>query len=366
MTQRRKRIVVLGGYGSVGRRLCRLLLRDEDCQLVIAGRNPDRADALISELAAPEGQFVAGRGDTGDPEGLTRLLPGASLVVVAAPCFEGVRGVAGACLAAGADYVDILSRSRVRRELEAALPEIERSGRLFATHGGVGVGIPSLLVRAVKDALPGCREIRLGLWISLKGVARPEEAFDLVDAAAEFQPLLYRDGEWRRVSRARERVLMDFGPGFGRRDCLPVDLPELHGLPEQLGLHALAAYGATPNWRADVLFRAMASAAYGVKEGLGRDIFARVLLRVARRAAARSGASFVAEARGDDGREYRFRASHEDVLDWTAAMLAVFVRQYIAGSLSAARGLRMFGQTLDPAAAMRELQALGMRWDVSS
>ena len=44
------RVVVLGGYGSFGTRICRSLAGDAEIELVIAGRNEARAAAFAATL----------------------------------------------------------------------------------------------------------------------------------------------------------------------------------------------------------------------------------------------------------------------------------------------------------------------------
>ncbi|UOY07950.1 hypothetical protein L0P88_05215 [Muricauda sp. SCSIO 64092] len=45
-----EKVLVLGGYGGVGKSLCHNLLRYTDCQLGIGGRNATRAKELIIRL----------------------------------------------------------------------------------------------------------------------------------------------------------------------------------------------------------------------------------------------------------------------------------------------------------------------------
>lgn len=331
--------------------------------VVVAGRHPERAAALLRELGAAAEPWTARYCDTGDGESVAGAVAGASLVVVASPCYQGVRHVAEACLSAGADYVDILSRRSVRVELEAMRARIEASRRLAVMQGGVGVGMPALLARAVCGAVPGVRRMRIGIWISLRGVSRPEEAYDIVDAAVELEPLVYSGERWRRVARGGARVAMDFGPGFGARQCLPIGLEELRDLPERLALEELAAYGATPNWRLDAAFRGLVGLAYSAGHGFGRDVFARLLLGMARRRpAVQTGACLLVEVDGPAGTQ-RFRACHSDVLDWTASALAVFMRQYLEGSLSVSSGLCPFGHAIQPQSGVTGLRELGLVWE---
>jgi hypothetical protein len=330
-------------------------------EIVIAGRTPGRAETLASQVGECASSCFA------DTELLSSLVPAiknSSLVIVTAPCYGGVNNVVRACLATGVDYIDILPRQEILAELSDHSGEIQKAGRLFVTHGGVGSGLSSALVRAIQSAHPNCDSFRLGVWVSLKGALRPEEAFDFVDVAAQSAATVYRNGKWEDVSRIRQRRLIDYGSGFGARTSMPFDLTEFHGLGEALGLRELSAYAATPNWRLDVLFRALVKAAYRIKPGLGRRIFANTLLGFARFAAPATGACLNAEAWAADSEErHVVRISHADVLDWTASVLYSFVRQYVAGIFNTVQGVRMMGHIIDPLQVMADTRRCGMEYE---
>jgi predicted dehydrogenase len=48
------RIVVLGGYGNFGGRICRSLATEKGIWLGVAGRDAARADGFVCELGRPE------------------------------------------------------------------------------------------------------------------------------------------------------------------------------------------------------------------------------------------------------------------------------------------------------------------------
>lgn len=98
-----RRIVVLGGYGQFGTRICRALLRQVPVDLWIAGRRIERARALAARLEAECG----GRSSVGavvididDPTLARRLGSVAPIVVVhaAGPFQTQSYRVAEACL----------------------------------------------------------------------------------------------------------------------------------------------------------------------------------------------------------------------------------------------------------------------------
>ena len=52
------RVVVLGGYGAFGARVCERLAASPDLELVVAGRSRERAERFARELAARSGASV--------------------------------------------------------------------------------------------------------------------------------------------------------------------------------------------------------------------------------------------------------------------------------------------------------------------
>ena len=48
-----KRILIIGGYGNFGSFISKILVREENLHLIIAGRNLEKANALISRLEGP-------------------------------------------------------------------------------------------------------------------------------------------------------------------------------------------------------------------------------------------------------------------------------------------------------------------------
>src|SRR5512135_30899 len=100
-----KHILILGGYGSTGLPLARLLLQETDAQLTLAGRDAEKARRAAAELNT---NYVGGRvqgvfADAADPGGLAQACQGMDLLVVASSTAEYVAGVARVALKAGLD-----------------------------------------------------------------------------------------------------------------------------------------------------------------------------------------------------------------------------------------------------------------------
>ena len=105
----KKTILILGGYGNTGRPLARLLLQESDAQLVLAGRNLDKAQGFANELnQAFEGNRVrATYVDASDLASMRKVFSEVNFVVMASSTTQFTRQVATAALEARIGYLDI-------------------------------------------------------------------------------------------------------------------------------------------------------------------------------------------------------------------------------------------------------------------
>ncbi|MBC9712488.1 saccharopine dehydrogenase NADP-binding domain-containing protein [Streptomyces sp. TRM66268-LWL] len=192
-----KRIVLIGGYGAVGREAAALLTRWYPGSVVVAGRNP-RALPGTSAL----------RLDLDDPADLGRALDGADVVVL---CVDHDNAaVARACFERGIHYVDV-SADHER------LLAVERLHDLAVEHGASGVlsvglapGITNLLARQVTG-----HEVRIGVLLGSGEAHGPAAlAWTLDGLAGMGRP-------WR----------MPFPAPYGRRKVYGFPFSDQYSLP---------------------------------------------------------------------------------------------------------------------------------------
>ena len=366
MTRSSPRIAVLGGTGRVGRRVCARAAEAGIGVLIIA-RNHSRAADLAADLNDhhPRARVDAAAADAYDQLAIERVTASVDLLVVAAPVRDGLGQIAQACSATACDYVDIVPAARIPDDLSRIAAAGAQRGRLFVTQAGAVPGLPSALARAAARRVDACTSLRVGVALGVPAGSTREDVYELIDAAADYQPFVFDAARWTRVSRRRFRTAMDFGPAFGPRTAVPIDLPELHGLERDLDLDFLAAYGASAAWRVDVAGRAIIETLYRVRRGLGRRIAAEVLLALARRSPASAAASIVATAEGRRGGRphvHTERIDHADSAELTARVVTAFLGRYFSGAYRAHAGLRCLGHLLDEAALddVRSNNGLGL------
>ena len=146
--------IVLGGYGNFGARICRALALWPGIDLVVAGRNGPRAQALAAECGVASAVI-----DAADPELARKLIElGATLVIHAAgPFQEQGYAVALAAAAAGAHYIDLADGRRFVCDFPAALDAAFRQQDRKAVTGASTV--PALSAAVVEHLTQGWRSV---------------------------------------------------------------------------------------------------------------------------------------------------------------------------------------------------------------
>jgi len=240
---------------------------------------------------------------------------------------------------------------------------VEKAGRLFVTQGGLAPGMPAALVRLAQSSFDCCQECRLGLALSMKTLERFEQVYDVFDFVVRTRPVAYQEGAWREAS-FKDRRDIDFGERFGRRQAFPIDMVELHILPEQLGIEELSICAGSPNWIADYLTSRLIGGLHKIRPRLGWPTLARLVFRMAKSMANEpAGCSIVLDAWGKkEGRDRtaRYEVDHEDNYFATAVAVTAFLKQYDGGVFNGITGVRMMGHIIDPERSVRDLRAMGV------
>lgn len=103
--------LVLGGYGNFGARICRALAEEPGLQLLVGGRDPQRAAALAREIG--HGARGVSLDHTTEGFGQTLRQLGVELLIhTAGPFQQQDYAVATAAAAAGAHYIDLADARR--------------------------------------------------------------------------------------------------------------------------------------------------------------------------------------------------------------------------------------------------------------
>lgn len=263
------RTVILGGYGLFGRRLAQRLGRMEGLQVVVGGRSHDAASACARGLRpGAQAEFEAAAIDldaTDFSERLRALQP--DLVIHAAGPFQGQDyRVAQACMAAGADYVDLADG----REFVRGIGALDGQARRMNVRVVSGASSVPALSGAVCDQLAqGFAQVQ-HIDIGICPGNRTERGLATVRSILGYcgQPIRSRFGPpglvgWRGTWRHR------YGDPVGWRLLSPCDVPDLDLLGDRYPANPTVRFGAGLELR--ILHRGMNLLAWMADRGWVTD-----------------------------------------------------------------------------------------------
>lgn len=367
-------ILLLGGYGNTGTLLARWLLQETDARLVIAGRSLEKAEHLAVELkqADPKeaNRISTRRADASDPASLAAALQGVDLLLVASSTAQYARQVAQAAIDAHADYLDIQFSTQKIAALISLAGEIERAGLCFITDGGFHPGLPAALVRYAATQLDPLHSAIVGsvIKINWRNLHLPDEtAIELVQGLGDYQPLVFRQGDWQKAGwrDAWAYRSMDFGDPFGKQYCAPMFLEEMRNLHQVIPtLVETGFYVGGFNWFVDWLVLPLAMAGLRLFGGAALKPAVR-LMRWGLQNFSKPPYSTLLklEARGNrlgQPATLNLTLSHEDGYQFTAIPVVACLLQYLDGSIRRA-GLFTQANLVDPTRLIADMQRMGVR-----
>jgi len=242
----KKTFLILGGYGTTGKFIAKLLLQETDVQLIITGRNLEKAQATTDELNQKfDGNRVsAQRVDAADIDSLKKAFRQIDFVIVSSSTLTYVENVTKAALMANIDYLDHQASSVNKiNTLESMQKDIKQAGRCFITEGGVIPGLPAMLVSYANLYFDHLDIAHIAFLMREKVQPVSEETMtELDEASKHYQPLVFKNGKWLPDTVKQ----FDFGTKFGMQNCEPLFMEELKALPDTI--NALTEIGFFLTW----------------------------------------------------------------------------------------------------------------------
>ena len=192
----KKKIMVIGGYGQVGRHICKNLI-DMKRHVVVAGRNLEKSELLITELNREnlESRFVDVTKWTDS------YLEDIETVVMAIEMNNVL--VLEACMRKRVNYVDITPSGKIVDEISKRRKEIEQS-RIAACIGvGIAPGVSNVLCEHLAKAFDEVQEINSYLML---GIGEPHGNNAVKWLVDNLEHSFYANND-------RERLVQSFSDG---------------------------------------------------------------------------------------------------------------------------------------------------------
>lgn len=349
-------ILIVGGYGVVGRRVAAELAPDYPNRVVVGGRTLTRAE----EIARAVGHGVRGRRiNIAVPSSIAAALEGVAVVI---SCIDQPRRtLLWAAIERGLNYTDItphlteLGRGAAYDKIDAAA---RASGARVVLGTGIVPGISNVMVRALADELGGADEIETALLLSASDVTGPA-SFDyfLQELSMSFD--IRVDGEDRPARAFSAPQLVEFPPPAGAQLSYLFPFSDQVLYPRTMGARtAVTRLAIEPAWLARLL---AAMVRTGVSRLTAIEGIRHAIARRRRDRPSSKGARF--GLRVDVRRDGRLRSAtllgHAQA-DAAAAGAAGVARLLIEGDV-AEPGAWMPEQIVDPGPFLSRLATRGLR-----
>lgn len=231
-------ILVLGGYGFFGSRICQALVENKKIHLLIGGRHIAPAHAMAHKLGLHASQALSIDAHAPDLAQQLRTLQVDTVIHTAGP-FQGQHySVARAAIAAGANYIDLADG----RDFVAGIEELDALARecgVFVTSGASS--LPALSAAVVDHYLPQfsrLESIRHGIGSGARapGLATMRGVFGY--CGKPFKRL--ESGRWKTVYGWLDLQRYRFPAPVGARLLGSCDVPDLILFPRRYpGLHTV-------------------------------------------------------------------------------------------------------------------------------
>ena len=232
-------VLVLGGYGVFGRRICRLLARDRSFRVIVGGRSIDKARSLAEELTHDGADTDVAFAHVSLPDGLSNALndSDARLVIHTAGPFQGQDyRVPETCIENGVHYVDIAD-DRAFVSGFAALDAAARTKGVSAVSGASSVpGLSSAVVARLVREVRFLRRISIGISTGNRAPRGVAVLAAILSYTGKPIPR-WQDGRWIEVIGWQDLGRRAIGAGslgsIGTRWFAACDVPDTVLLPER-------------------------------------------------------------------------------------------------------------------------------------
>lgn len=352
-------ILILGGYGATGRLLAKHLLAQTDHNLVVAGRNLEKAQAFVDALH--DQRVTAAQVDATEPSSLKQALQRVDFLLVAAPTTHHTEIVVSAALDAGVDYLDVQYSDLKLEALRAREREINERNLCFVTEAGYHPGLPSAMIRYAASKLDTVESARTAGYLNMGNIQYTEAVDELMEGFIHYQAQVYKNGAWTRPGRWDTRKF-DFGAEIGLRTCYSMFFEELRCIPAMYPtLKNTGFYISGSNLLADLILTPIIMVGLKIAPKRGIRPLGKLMWWAMGKSKPPYRVVLKVEATGQlNGRQAQVHASieHEDGYELTAIPVVAFLRQY---DQVRQPGLHIMGHLAEPNCLFSDMERMGVR-----
>lgn len=352
---------IVGGYGATGSAVVAELLKSCDGQILIGGRNLNKATAAAGKFGS---RVTAAQLDVLDARSLDDFCSRCSIIVnCAGPVMLLQDRVAQAALRTRSHYIDVAGLTVVKEGMLPHAQEIADLGLSFVVSAGWMPGISEIVpayanaqARTKMDTIES-----LAVYSSDSGEWSDNALRDAVWFVHQQglpKPGYFRRGEWTRVKMAAAMREVDLGDPIGRRRFSLVSVPELNEMGRKMVDCDVFVYAYLSGFR--TVAAAMLMALMPLPDRLGVRLFRGIFRRNRLPVDGFAAAQVVGLC---EGRRFTFTAQivYRERRDyWMNGLVPALVARMIAEGKSVRSGVHYLADAVDPIQFMAELKKAGV------
>jgi len=226
------RVVVFGGTGHFGARICRRLAKEPDLELIVTSRSAERAIRLAAELQDQAATVNIAAVDQDAPDLAARLreLNPAVTIHTAGPYQGQDYRVAQACIDAGCHYIDLADGRQFVAGFDALDAAAKDAGVVLVSGASTLPGVSSAIVDCVRGQFQSIERIET----SIAPAHQTPRGLGTVRAVLSYcgaQFATWRDDQWHAVHGWQDLRWQRY-PSLGRRLSGACDVPDLALFPD--------------------------------------------------------------------------------------------------------------------------------------
>ena len=242
-----KRIVVIGGTGHFGGRICRRIAGEKNTELVVTSRSKTKAQAVVDDVQGgyPTAIISAAGLDLQSPKfgsDLQALDP--DIVIHTAGPYQGQDyRVAKACVQTGSHYIDLADGRKFVQEFDSLHEAAKQKDVLLVSGASTLPGLSSVVIDSLRDKFKSIQAIEISIAPAHQ---TPRGASTIASVLSycgmPFEVLV--DGKWVTKYGWHDMRRHRY-PKFGIRLSAACDVPDPSLLPEYVeGLKSVTFHAA--------------------------------------------------------------------------------------------------------------------------
>jgi saccharopine dehydrogenase (NAD+, L-lysine forming) len=229
-----KKILIIGGYGNVGRIIASELAKRFPDQVIVAGRDYQKAKDFSLELGQ---QVIPMAFDVSHISANEKLLDDVGIVMMCLD-LESIEFVR-LFIQRGIHYIDISASYSILSQIEMLNKEAELARATVVLSVGLAPGLTNLLTKHCQSKVPNMTSADIYILLGM-GDIHGDAALQwtLKNLSGEFT--IRDNGETKRVKSFEDGKQTVFPGRLGKRTAYRFNFSDQHVLPQTLGLKSVS------------------------------------------------------------------------------------------------------------------------------